>query len=160
MSGRVHGGAAAGPAAPNDGGRPPRPLIGVRALGSSGFGGRAFFQRADQRLDPRLLGRLQGDVAEAVRIASTNDIDILTLPLAAGTPSDVAITELDLPTQLFEGERFELAFKLYASANAPATIRLLSGGEVISEETLQLHERERRENCKEYYIYYDDVLYV
>ncbi len=80
----------------------------------------------------------QGDVAEAVRIASTNGIDILTLPLAAGTPSDVAITELDLPTQLFEGERFELAFKLFASANAPATIRLLSGGEVISEETLQL----------------------
>ncbi len=80
----------------------------------------------------------QGDVAEAVRIASTNGIDILILPLAAGTPADVAITELDLPTQLFEGERFELAFKLYASATAPATIRLLSGGEVISEETLQL----------------------
>ncbi len=80
----------------------------------------------------------QGDVAEAVRIASTNGIDILTVPLAAGTPSDVAITALDLPTQLFEGERFELAFKLYASANAPATIRLLSDGEVISEETLQL----------------------
>ncbi len=80
----------------------------------------------------------QGDIAEAVRIASTNGIDILTIPLAAGTPSDVAITELDLPTQLFEGERFEMAFKLFASANAPATIRLLSGGEVISEETLQL----------------------
>ena len=80
----------------------------------------------------------QGDVAEAVRIAATNGIDILTIPLAAGTPADVAITALDLPTQLFEGERFELAFKLYASANAPATIRLLSGGEVISEETMQL----------------------
>jgi Mg-chelatase subunit ChlD len=80
----------------------------------------------------------QGDVIEAVRIASTNGIDILTIPLATGTPSDVAITELDLPTQLFEGERFEMAFKLFASANAPATIRLLSGGEVISEESLQL----------------------
>lgn len=80
----------------------------------------------------------QGDVAEAARIASANGIDIITLPLETGTPADVAITALDLPTQLFEGERFELAFKLYASANAPATIRLLSGGEVISEETLQL----------------------
>ena len=80
----------------------------------------------------------QGDVAEAVRIAATNGIDILTIPLAAGTPSDVAITELELPMQISEGLIFQIAFKLYASTNAPATLRLLSGGEVISEETLQL----------------------
>ncbi len=80
----------------------------------------------------------QGSAEEAARVAATNGIEIVSIPLESSSMADAAVTELQLPTQLFEGEEFDLSFTLYSSLDNPATVRVLSGGQVILEQNLQL----------------------
>ena len=85
----------------------------------------------------------QGELNDALQVANTNGIDILQLPLETNTSADAAILDLQMPTRLPRDKSFDLAFTVYSSVSQPAVVRILSSGNVVSEQDIQLKEGEQ-----------------
>jgi len=85
----------------------------------------------------------QGSLNDAVRVANTNGVDIVQFPLEANLSADAAIMDLQMPTRLPQDKSFDLTFTVYSSISQPAVVRILSSGNVISEQNIQLNEGEQ-----------------
>ena len=85
----------------------------------------------------------QGQTNPALQTALTNGIDIQMFPIHRAKAADTAIVDLQLPTRIAKGKYFDLTFTVYASASQPAAVRVLSGGQVISEQDMQLSQGEQ-----------------
>ena len=85
----------------------------------------------------------QGSLQETVRIADTNGIDLIQVPLASTSSADAGIIDLQLPARLTQEKEFDLTFSVYSSIRQSAIVRVLSGGKVLSEQELFLYEGEQ-----------------
>lgn len=85
----------------------------------------------------------QGSLNDAIRVANTNGVDIVQFPLETNTSADAAILDLQMPTRLPQDKSFDLTFKVHSSISQPALVRILSSGNVISEQDIQLNEGEQ-----------------
>jgi len=85
----------------------------------------------------------QGGLDDAIHVAKTNGIDIIQFPLEFNTSADAAILDLQMPTRLPQDKSFDLAFTVYSSVSQSAVVRILSSGNVISEQDIQLNEGEQ-----------------
>ncbi len=80
-----------------------------------------------------------GDVVAAARLAATTGVQIVVVPLARPpNVTEVMVTNVQAPTQVIEGESFRLTATVESTANMPASLRILAGGNIISEEPVQL----------------------
>jgi len=85
----------------------------------------------------------QGSPNDAIRVANTNGVDIVQFQLESNTSADAAIMDLQMPTRLPQDKSFDLTFTVYSSISQPAVVRILSSGNVISEQDIQLNEGEQ-----------------
>ncbi len=85
----------------------------------------------------------QGSMHAAIQVAITNGIDLMQIPIGSTASADAAITDLQLPSRLSPGKRFDLTFTIYSSISQPALVRVLTGGIVVSEQDLLLSEGEQ-----------------
>jgi len=85
----------------------------------------------------------QGSMDYAIRIAKTNGVDIILVPLESNVEDDAAILDLQLPTRIPQDKSFDLTFTVYSSVNQSAIVRVLSSGGVVSEQNIQLGEGEQ-----------------
>jgi len=85
----------------------------------------------------------QGSPNDAIQVANTNGVDIVQFPLETRTSADAAIMDLQMPTRLPQDKSFDLTFTVYSSISQPAVVRILSSGNVISEQDIQLSEGEQ-----------------
>ncbi len=82
----------------------------------------------------------QGGLNEAIRVANTNEVDIVQFPLASNLSVDTAILDLQMPTRLTQDKSFDLAFTVFSSIRQEAVLRIISSGKVISEQEILLNE--------------------
>ena len=85
----------------------------------------------------------QGSLNDAIQVANTNGIDIVQFPLETNTSDDAAVLDLQMPTRLPKDKSFDLAFTVYSSVSQPAVVQILSSGNVVSEQDIQLQEGEQ-----------------
>ena len=80
-----------------------------------------------------------GDSDTATRLATASgvQIDYVLLPRQA-TTAEAWVSHVSAPTRVSEGEQFSLDITAESTADTPATLRVLAGGQIISEETVAL----------------------
>ncbi len=80
-----------------------------------------------------------GNSDEAAKLAEKAGIEISTIPLTRQLDgAEALLTNVSAPTQISEGELFSIEITAESTANMPATLRVLSGGQVIYEDQVQL----------------------
>lgn len=80
-----------------------------------------------------------GDTMEAAKVAAAAGIQIDYLPLDRPPgATEALLTSVDAPTRVIEGETFRIEIAAQSTANQPARLRVLAGGNVVHEETVQL----------------------
>ena len=81
-----------------------------------------------------------GDAAEAARLAASSgvSIDSYHLPRAA-TDVEALLTDVSAPARVSQGESFRIDVTAESTANMQASLRVLAGGNVVYEDTVQLH---------------------
>ena len=79
-----------------------------------------------------------GEAVSAARIASASSVQMLGWQVSAPTGPEIAITDLEAPAKLHSGEHFNLEVALNATESTRAGLRVLAGGELIYEGTLEL----------------------
>ncbi len=80
-----------------------------------------------------------GDAIAAARVAATTGVQIDVVPLTRPPDmTEVMVTDVNAPTQVIEGEAFRLTVTVESTENMPASLRILAGGSIISEEPVQL----------------------
>ncbi len=80
-----------------------------------------------------------GDANEAARLAANSGVQISYVLLGrAATAAEALLTSVSAPTRISQGETFRLDITAESSADMPATLRVLSGGNVVYEEAVQL----------------------
>jgi Ca-activated chloride channel family protein len=85
----------------------------------------------------------QGELTDAIQVANTNGIDIIQFPLETNSSDDAAVLDLQMPTRLPQDKSFDLAFTVYSSVSQSAVVQILSSGNVVSEQDIQLQEGEQ-----------------
>lgn len=80
-----------------------------------------------------------GDAQEAARLAANSGVEISYVLLGReATAAEALLTSVSAPTRISQGETFRLDITAESSADMPATLRVLSGGNVVYEEAVQL----------------------
>jgi Mg-chelatase subunit ChlD len=79
-----------------------------------------------------------GDALEAAQFARASDVQIMTLPFSIEREAEAIVTEAHAPSRLHPGERFDLDVTIQATQSMRAGVRVLAGGEIVYEGTLNL----------------------
>lgn len=80
-----------------------------------------------------------GDANEAARLAANSGVEISYVLLGReASAAEALLTSVSAPTRISQGEAFRLDITAESSADMPATLRVLSGGNVVYEEAVQL----------------------
>ncbi|MEM7800851.1 MAG: VWA domain-containing protein, partial [Chloroflexota bacterium] len=80
-----------------------------------------------------------GDTMAAARLAQANGVQIDYVPLLRSqTEQEAWLTNVNSPSRVSEGEIFNLDITAESTTDSPATLRVLAGGQIISEEEVQL----------------------
>lgn len=75
----------------------------------------------------------RGDALEAAKFAEASDVQLVVLPIVNQRGAEVSIQNVDAPSRLRPGERFDLTIILQASEPTRANVRVLGGSEVLYE---------------------------
>lgn len=80
-----------------------------------------------------------GNAEEAARLAAVSGvtIDFVSL-IRSGTPAEAWLLNVDVPTRVSEGEIFTVAVSAESTTNQPATLRIISGGNIVAEQAVNL----------------------
>ena len=79
-----------------------------------------------------------GDALEAAQFARASGVQIMALPFSIEREAEAIITEAHVPSRLHPGERFDLNLTIQATQSMRAPVRVLAGGEIVHEGTLNL----------------------
>ena len=80
-----------------------------------------------------------GDAAEAARLAASSGVSIDSYHLArAATDAEALLTDVTAPARVSQGEAFRIDVTAESTADMQASLRVLAGGNVVYEETVQL----------------------
>ncbi len=80
-----------------------------------------------------------GDTEGAARLAAASGVPIDYVPLLRGeTAAESWLTRVAAPTRVTVGQVFNLDISAESTVNTPATLRVLAGGQIVSEEAVQL----------------------
>lgn len=80
-----------------------------------------------------------GNAEEAARLAETAGVEISYIPLTSAREGEEALlTDVSAPTRISQGELFNIDITAESTANMPAVLRVLSAGQVVYEENVQL----------------------
>ena len=80
-----------------------------------------------------------GNAEEAAKLAESAGVEISYIPLTSGREGEEALlTDVSAPTRISQGELFNIDITAESTANMPAVLRVLSGGQVVYEENVQL----------------------
>jgi Mg-chelatase subunit ChlD len=79
-----------------------------------------------------------GDARAAAEYAAASGVEIVIVPFINQTDTEALITEVDAPTHLRPGEGFELNVSIRSNQAIPAVLRVLTGNEVLHEQTYDL----------------------
>ncbi len=81
-----------------------------------------------------------GDSVQAAQLAAAAGIAIDYVPLTRPAAADeTMLTEVRAPTRVRQGEQFAVSVSAVSTTNTTATLRVLEGGRVVSEQAVQLH---------------------
>lgn len=81
----------------------------------------------------------QGDVLEAVRLAAAGDVSIDVVPLPRESlESEAFLVEVDAPSRVGQGERFNIGISAESTENMPAELQVFAGDAVVYDQTVQL----------------------
>jgi len=80
-----------------------------------------------------------GDAHEAAQLAASAGVQIDYVPLLRDVAvSEAWVTAVDAPTRVSQGETIVVNVTVESTANVPAALRVLAGGAVVAERTVQL----------------------
>ncbi|MCB0032981.1 MAG: VWA domain-containing protein [Anaerolineales bacterium] len=80
-----------------------------------------------------------GDTDEAARLAAANGVQIDYVPLLrSAAETEAWLTNVSAPTKVSQGEVFNIDITAESTADMGATLRVLAGGQIVSEEAVQL----------------------
>lgn len=80
-----------------------------------------------------------GNTEEAARLAESAGVEISYIPLTDGRDGEEALlTDVSAPTRISQGELFNIDITAESTANMPAILRVVSGGQVVYEDNVQL----------------------
>jgi len=81
----------------------------------------------------------QGNVLEAVRLATAGDISIDVIPLPRDSLAvEAFLIEVDAPSRVGEGETFNINVSAESTENMPAELQVLAADLVVYDQTVQL----------------------
>ena len=81
-----------------------------------------------------------GDTTEAAQLAAASGVQIDYVPIARdAAATEALITSVTAPSRVTQGEAFTLNITAESTTNMPATLRVLAGSQIISEEGVQLN---------------------
>jgi Mg-chelatase subunit ChlD len=79
-----------------------------------------------------------GDALSAAEFAKASGVQIVVVPFLSQPTDETLITQVDVPTRLRPGQNFNLNLSIEAANPMRSVIRVLSGSEVIYEQTQDL----------------------
>ena len=79
-----------------------------------------------------------GDAQEAARLAAVSGVQIVVVPFAVRGGSEAALTQVNAPAHLRQGEQFGLEVTIDSSVDQAVGVRVLARGEVLYEGSLEL----------------------
>lgn len=80
-----------------------------------------------------------GDAAEAARLAAASGVTIDSYHLSRATGEvEALLTDVSAPARVSQGEAFRIDVTAESTGDTPATLRVLAGGSVVYEDTVQL----------------------
>jgi uncharacterized membrane protein len=80
-----------------------------------------------------------GDTQKAAQLAAAAKVEISYVPLTRSSGGGEALlTVVDAPTRVIQGDAFRIDITAESNTNTPATLRVLAGGTVVYEESVQL----------------------
>lgn len=74
-----------------------------------------------------------GNAEEAARTAAASGVEILAAPLTVELQNEVLVTSVEAPSNLRQGDQFDLAITLEATQPGPVRIRVLASGAPVYE---------------------------
>ena len=81
-----------------------------------------------------------GDALNAAKFASAADVQIVTVPIISQVGAEALVTEVDVPTHLRNGEKFDLNVSIQANQSMRATVRVLAMNQILYEGAHDLHK--------------------
>src|SRR5262245_40080756 len=72
-----------------------------------------------------------GDALEAARFAVASDVQIVVVPFANQRHNETLVTDVDAPTHLRPGEKFDLNVSVQASEPTSAVVQVLGGDQIL-----------------------------
>ncbi|MFZ0545189.1 MAG: VWA domain-containing protein, partial [Candidatus Promineifilaceae bacterium] len=82
-----------------------------------------------------------GNTTEAAQLAAVSGVQIDVMPLTPPAGAvEALLTNVDAPARVSEGEAFNIDITAESTADMAAGIRVLSGGTVVYENAVQLHQ--------------------
>ncbi|HNA56342.1 MAG TPA: VWA domain-containing protein, partial [Anaerolineales bacterium] len=81
-----------------------------------------------------------GNAAKAAEFAAASDVQIVVVPFVNQVDAEALVTEVDAPTHLRSGEKFDLNVSIQANQSMQATVRVFSQTEMIYEGGHDLHK--------------------
>jgi Mg-chelatase subunit ChlD len=80
-----------------------------------------------------------GNAEEAARLAAAAGVEIVVVPLGSPPGDEVLVSNVDAPSRLNEGQRFDLDVTIQSTIETEAVLRVLGGGRVLHESLVDLH---------------------
>jgi len=74
-----------------------------------------------------------GNASEAVQVAAASGVEVLVLPFLTNPGAEVMVSEVQAPTNLRQGDRFDLNVTLEASQAENVTIQVFAQGSLVYE---------------------------
>ncbi len=74
----------------------------------------------------------------ATQLANISNVEISYVPFSQQRQSEVAVQAIDVPTALLENQTFTLTATLYSQQPTDAIITILTNGEIVHRQTIQL----------------------
>ncbi|MCA9924685.1 MAG: VWA domain-containing protein, partial [Anaerolineales bacterium] len=79
-----------------------------------------------------------GDTQKAARLAAAAGVEISYVPLNRSSGEESILTNVNAPTRVIQGETFRIEVTAESDTDTPATLRVLTGGNIVYEEAVQL----------------------
>ncbi len=80
-----------------------------------------------------------GNSDKAAQLAASSGVEISYVPLTRSSGGNEALlTDVSAPTRIIQGETFRIDITAQSNADMPATLRVLAGGTIVYDETVQL----------------------
>ncbi len=81
-----------------------------------------------------------GDALNAAKFASASEVQIVVVPFISQVGAEALITNVDVPTHLRNGEKFDLNVSIQANQSMRATVRVLAKNQILYEGAHDLHK--------------------